>query len=153
MVTAGVWQCCVRHAGCVMVQWYRQDGCWQVPSSWSCHGALPSTAGPLSTVALDSLPKQQPSISCLYVLVLPAGFNIGMHPAGAPAAAAGGGSAGAAAGEGIGAVGGQQPQGVEVAGGPAASAAGPVVLQGELVVGLARAKRVQLQVRMAAAAH
>lgn len=141
------------HAGCVMVQWYRQDGCWQVPSSWSCHGALPSTAGPLSTVALDSLPKQQPCISCLYVLVLPAGFNIGMPPAGASAAAAGGGgSAGAAAGEGSGALGGQQPQVVEVAGGPAASAAGPVVLQGELVVGLARAKRVQLQVRLAAVA-
>lgn len=106
--------------GTVVLQWYRQDGCWQVPSSWSCHGALPPS-GQISSDALASLPKQQPCVSCLYVLVVPA---VAVPASAADPTAAAASSAAAGGG-----------------GGP------PVVLQGELVLSLERAKRVQLQVR------
>lgn len=108
-----------------MVQWYRQDGCWQAPSSWACHGTLPPT-GQLSSEALASLPKQHACVSCLYVLVMPAAV------ATAPAASD---PSPAAAGTGAGVT------------GSVVAAGAPVVLQGELVVSLERAKRVQLQVR------
>lgn len=103
-------------AGSVLVQWYRQDGCWQAPSSWCCHGALPA-AGQLGAGALSCLPKQHPHISCLYVVMMP------------PAMAAAAGECQTGAGQ------------------DGASHNQPLVLLGELVLSLERAKRVQLQVR------
>ena len=123
--------CTATPAGAVALQWYRQDGCWQTPSSWCCHGALPQS-GQLGPDTLLALPKQQPCISCLYALMAPpvaaaaaAGSEMGQAAAAATTAAAG--VAGAA-------------------GGAVHQSSEPLVLLGELVVSLERAKRVQLQV-------
>lgn len=99
------------HTGTVVLQWYRQDGYWQVPSSWSCHGAFPPE-GTLTPDSLSKLPPRHPYVSALYVLVAPTDLATPVVQ------------------------GDHEP----------AAAAAPLVLLGELVVSLERAKSVQLQV-------
>eukprot|EP00879_Flechtneria_rotunda_P009274 GHRR01009708.1.p1 GENE.GHRR01009708.1~~GHRR01009708.1.p1 ORF type:complete len:949 (+),score=449.96 GHRR01009708.1:194-2848(+) len=70
-VTAGASEAALP-VGAVCIQWYRQECCWQVPTSWRNTGSLPPSGQPIKTDALHALPPTSQHPTCLFVIHIPA---------------------------------------------------------------------------------